>query len=249
MSQLSPTLDARGRAAGDGEEWEGDLRVLPSPPLARMSYRSLSQCLGLFSWAPGDWVCSGDPGPGLWAGQVRYRAALRAQPCAVPAALPGRAGWLCCLELGWARRQGWQWGAGYRCSLSSQRPPKLWRSQSGVKSRASQVYTPQKLGAGTGMWGLHSFLPSAASPPPQPLHRSMWHMGHQGAVPPPASILPHRSLLGGSEPLCPPCRGEGGPAELTAGVPGQVGSRMVCPPGWVPWGASQGQVTDGGKEK
>lgn len=43
MSQLSLARGVRGRAAGDGMEWEGDLGVFLSPPPARMSCRSLDK--------------------------------------------------------------------------------------------------------------------------------------------------------------------------------------------------------------
>lgn len=79
------------------------------------------------------------------------------------------------------------------------------------------------------MWGLHSLLPSAASPLPQLLLQSTWHMGHWDAVLPPAPILPRWSLLGGNEPFQPPCRGKRGPAELTAEGTGCPARRA---PGW-----------------
>lgn len=66
MSQLSPALGLRGRAAADGVEWEGDFGVLLSPPPAGMSCRSLSRCPGF----PAGCYGTGSVGPDLWAGHA-----------------------------------------------------------------------------------------------------------------------------------------------------------------------------------
>lgn len=149
MRQLSPTLGARGRAAGDGVEWEGDLRVLPSPPLARMSYKSLSQCPGLFSWALWGWVCSGCPRQDQITGLAM---------CGVKR--PQGLGPVPSLQPHWDVQGGhtaWS-GDGHGGRAGSGVPATAFhsllgvllsceRSQSGVEPRSGQVCAPLRLGA------------------------------------------------------------------------------------------------------
>lgn len=107
MSQLRLALGMRGRTAGDKVVWEGNLRMFPYLPAARMSHRSLSLCPGFVTghceaesvphlsqdWVSGLAMCCAEQPQG-------HSPMLSLQPCRVGMEL----GWAQRAEPGWAQR-------------------------------------------------------------------------------------------------------------------------------------------------